>query len=399
MLIRDNPPLHLTYCLNVHPGESWQENLQAVTSYAAAVKRIVAPGKVFGLGLRLGNAAARQLSQDGNLEKFKTVLAEQEMYALTVNGFPYGRFHAEPVKQNVYRPDWREKDRLEYTMLLADILARLLPDAVTGSISTVPGSFKPWIQSDSDVEAIVENLARFTSHAAAIMNGTGKTVTLALEPEPDCFLETTSEVLDFFDRRLLPHGTDFLVRNEGMSAGDAERVIRRHVGVCFDTCHHAVQFEDLPGSLERLRAEGIRICKVQLSAALRVPLTGTTSSLLEGFFDPVYLHQCRIKGSARQIVSLPDLSAEALAAAETSDDGELRCHFHVPLYFRGDGELDSTASLLNDDFFDALAGSSVSTLEIETYTFDVLPEAAKETNIVDSIAAEYRWVLERVGGS
>jgi len=44
--------------------------------------------------------------------------------------------------------------------------------------------------------------------------------------------------------------------------------MRCHLGVCLDTCHSALQFEDPLESLRAYRDEGIRISKIQLSAAL-----------------------------------------------------------------------------------------------------------------------------------
>jgi hypothetical protein len=141
MKLRDNPPLHLTYCLNIHPGETWEANFAAIRQNATKVRDAVAGrGEPFGLGLRLGNVAARSLMEKTALESFRGFLAEQNMYVFTINGFPYGAFHGKPVKEAVYRPDWRTRERRDYTIVLADILAALLPEGVPGSISTVPCS-------------------------------------------------------------------------------------------------------------------------------------------------------------------------------------------------------------------------------------------------------------------
>ena len=63
--------------------------------------------------------------------------AEQNLYVFTINGFPYGCFHGARVKENVYVPDWRTPERRDYTNLLADILADLLPRNLTVQIFRV----------------------------------------------------------------------------------------------------------------------------------------------------------------------------------------------------------------------------------------------------------------------
>ena len=186
MKIQDNPPLHLTYCLNLHPGEAWAENFAAIQTHVLAIRDRVAPGGPFGLGLRLGDRAARELAPATRLAELRDFLAAHGLYAFTVNGFPYGAFHGTAVKENVYRPDWRSAERLDYTVRLAEILAALLPEGVAGSISTVPVSYKDWMKSEADLRPAVENLAECAHRLEELYRRTGKDIALALEPEPDC---------------------------------------------------------------------------------------------------------------------------------------------------------------------------------------------------------------------
>src|SRR5207302_8360778 len=212
MILRDSPPIHLTYCLNVHRGETWTENFAAIREHACAIRDRVSRGKPFGLGLRLSEAAARELAQIKAREAFKEFLAAENLYVFTINGFPFGRFHGARVKENVYAPDWRSPERLAYTRLLADILADLLPAGLEGSISTVPGSFKPGIKNETDVREMVCALAECASHFAKIESETGKLLHLGLEPEPACFLETTNETVAFFDGPLAAKNSPDLLR-------------------------------------------------------------------------------------------------------------------------------------------------------------------------------------------
>jgi hypothetical protein len=371
MRIRDNPPLHLTYCLNIHPGETWQENFAAIRQNATKVRDSVAKkGVPFGLGLRLCKVAACSLMEKTALESFRGFLAEQNMYVFTINGFPYGPFHGKPVKEAVYQPDWRTRERRDYTIILAGILAALLPDGVPGSISTVPCSYKEWIKTDSDIAVMVRNLEECAGHLALIEQRTGKHISLALEPEPDCFLETTDDILKFFKEHLV-------------------KSCIPHLGVCFDTCHLAVQFEDLENSLQQLLAAGISVPKIQLSAALKTRITEPALHELERYCDNVYLHQVRTRDSSGVITRYKDLSPELLGRLRDSAAAELRAHFHVPLYLAGAGCLGSTVHDLTPAFFKTALAAGIPHLEIETYTFDVLPPELRAVSVTDSIAREF----------
>lgn len=397
MQLRQDPPLHLTYCLNIHPGETWADNLQAIKDFSLKIKDRVAPNRSFGLGLRLSHQAAVALGDLGELARFKTFLAAHDLYVFTINGFPYGTFHGDHVKEQVYRPDWRTQERKDYTMRLGRILAELLPEGVPGSISTVPGTYKPWMRGAEDLRRIVDNLIDCVDDLVSIRSQTGRDISVGLEPEPDCLLETTDETTEFFNRHLLRRGTTRLASRRGCSRTQAEKDIRRHLGVCLDACHLSLQFEDMSRSLRDYEESDIRISKIQLSAALKSAITDEAVRQLEGFCDDVYLHQVRVRDSYANTESYPDLSHELLADIRKGETRELRTHFHVPLYFAGHGAVQSTVSDLTPVFFRDLLQLSVSALEIETYTFGVLPEHTRSPDVIDSVAEEYAWAIRKIG--
>ncbi len=382
MKLSSNPPVHLTYCLNIHRGESWKENREAIRTFACTVKDKVAPARPFGLGLRLSHRAARELHSNAELASFKQLLEENGLYVFTINGFPYGVFHKQPVKETVYQPDWSTEERRDYTCMLAEILASLLPEGEIGTISTVPGTYKPFLGKNAGdtVNGIVENLDRTARFLKDLQRRTGKTISVCLEPEPDCILETTEEVTSFFQE----HGLN-----------------RDYIGICLDTAHTAVEFEDPAESLDTLQAAGIHVGKIQLSAAPALAPTPAALKRLESFSDPVYLHQVKARKRNGEIVSFRDLS-DALdsckgAAGESFES--LRVHFHVPLFFQQHEELSSTAGLLKGPFAEKLKQGACPHLEIETYTFDVLPPELRTCEITDSIAREFAWVLELIGST
>ena len=383
MQIQTPSPVHLTYCLNIHPGETLAENLAAIRQHAVAVKQHVSPAAPFGLGLRLGAAAAAELRAPAARQALRAELETLGLYAFTVNGFPFGQFHGARVKENVYAPDWRTRERLDYTCLLADILADLLPDGSSGSISTLPGSFKPWLRTEADIVAVAENLVACAGHLAELRARTGREIQVGLEPEPFCLLETTDEVLRFFAGPLA-----------AACATTAERdAVRRHLGVCLDTCHVALQFESPLAALRRYRAAGIRVSKIQISAALETDPPNVVA--LRAFNEPVYLHQTKARLNNGALLAWPDLPDALPALAQNTEWEAVRVHFHVPLFWEGGAGLRSTAALLDGEFFRE-ACATTEQLEVETYTFSVLPEPLRAGGVVACVSRELDWVRQRL---
>jgi sugar phosphate isomerase/epimerase len=397
MIVPGAPAQHLTYCTNIHPGETWDEVFANVATHVVAVKARVCPDRPFGVGLRLSGAAAASLSRPATLEAFRGFLQAEGLYVFTINGFPHGTFHGTTVKELVYRPDWLEDERVSYSDQLALLLAELLPPdpALEGSVSTVPGAFRPRAAGEGAVPRIAAALRRHARTLWQLRERTGRTIALALEPEPHCLLETTTDAVDFFAEHLFSRRSvaEFAAET-GLGLPAAEQALRHHLGVCLDACHAAVEFEEPASALQRLAGAGIRIAKIQVSAGLRVvrPDAGSLAALAR-FADPVYLHQvvARRGDALRRHLDLP----EALAAAGPQDD-EWRVHFHVPLFQERLGPFHNTQPFL-DQLLPAAARAGASPhFEVETYTWDVLPEEHRRQPVVDAIARELAWTLERL---
>lgn len=389
--------VHLTYCTNIHPGETWPEVRRNVETHCVAVKAAVCPDEPFGLGLRLSAEAALGLEEPEALEAFRELLEHHGLYVFTINGFPYGRFHRTRVKESVYEPDWRSRARAEYTERLSRILAKLLPDGVEGSVSTVPVGFRPaFLEKDGAVTEAVRRLIDQGAMLARLHQETGRVVRLALEPEPHCVVETVPEAVRFFEERLFGAVARLqMAKACGFApGGEAEAALRRHLGVCLDTCHAAVEFEEPAVAVRELRAAGIAITKVQLSAGLQVAAaTAGERNALRRFADDVYLHQVveRSSGSLRRYLDLP----EALAVG---GEGEWRVHFHVPLFLEQLGSFRNTQPFLRE-ILALHREEPVSThLEVETYTWDVLPAEHRTVDVATAVSREMQWVLDRLRG-
>lgn len=374
--------IHLAYCTNIHRGEGWNETFNGLNEYTLKVKEKVSQSDPFAIGLRLGYKAALELSEtgSGNLDEFIKWLDHNNCYIFSINGFPYGQFHGSRVKEQVYSPDWTFDSRVEYTNLLFDILAEILPSGMSGSVSTLPGSFKEFIQDDTQQgNVIIENLARCGKHINDLIEKTGKDLHLGLEPEPLGWFENTPETLSFFKRFRNIHGDEF------------DNVI----GVNYDTCHLAIEYENAKESLLLLKNNNIKISKIHLSSALKLKPNQQTVDSLKEYQDDVYLHQVIAKlqnGDLIRFKDLPD-AIENFLKGNCNDD-EWRVHFHIPLHASPDSLFDDTRDHIKDTLSVLSSDPEMCKhLEMETYTWEVLPNSMQSNSVVDQLSLEYDWTL------
>jgi hypothetical protein len=384
--MKAGPGLHLAYCTNVHRGETWAETLAALERHTLPVRRRVAPGRSYAIGLRLGQRAAAELARPEALLAFQRWLERHDCYVFTVNGFPYGSFHGTRVKEQVYAPDWSTPERVAYTRQLFELLCQLAPAGAACSVSTVPASFKGFVAAEPErLSAIHSNLTACARQIADLAEKTGRDLHLGLEPEPLCLIETSAETVAFFDA--------------WRDSDPAVDPLLRHVGVNYDCCHLAVEFETAAAALDRIVAAGLRLSKLHLSSALRVRPDAAGRAALAAFVEPVYLHQVVVGSAAggvrRRYVDLPDALADA---TPVQPGDEWRVHFHVPLHAApGEPFHDTRDHLLEAlDWLKAHPGACTH-LEMETYTWEVLPPGWR-LPIEDQLVREYAWTLEAMAG-
>ncbi len=380
------PSFHLAYCTNIHRGESWPETFTALKTHALAVREKVCPGRPFAIGLRLSQQAANQLSDRTARREFRHWLDRNSCYVFTINGFPFGAFHGTRVKEQVYAPDWTTPERAAYTNLLFDLLAEIVPAGVEGSVSTLPGSFKGFAPDASAQKLMRQNLWQTVEHIARLSQQTGRKLHLGLEPEPLCLLENTAETISFFEQLRTEH------------PGDSR--LDEFLGVNYDCCHLAVEYEEPATALGSLQKAGIRLSKIHLSSALKTRATPEARNALGAFADDVYLHQVIERDAAGQrrfFRDLPDALQAAQPALKNIPAPEWRIHFHVPLHAATVPPFENTNDHLLGTL-DWLANNpaACSHLEMETYTWEVLPPELKSQKVADQLAAEYVWTLARL---
>lgn len=378
---------HLSYCTNIHPAETWEKTKEVLETHVLAVRdRLRSAGSLqadepFAIGLRLSAVAARELLEGDHLTKFKDWLEETNTYVFTINGFPYGSFHGTRVKEQVFMPDWTDRARLEYTKDLFRILAIIAKPGTAASVSTLPGSHKTFSAPDEPIHRHLIELAYWLEELAT---DTGHDFHLGLEPEPLGHFENTAETLDFFEQL---HEI----------AHDPE-VIRRRIGLNYDACHFALEYDPAEWALDVLTAAGIRISKIHLSSALSLdPGDPTALEAIRAFDEPIYFHQVLLRSGDGTVTRFPDLP-DFFAAVEngTLDPAhflEMRVHFHIPLDAEPAAPLKST----QDQTREVLAWKKKNPgacehYEIETYTWGVLPGGLQRP-VEEQLAGEYGWVL------
>jgi hypothetical protein len=392
---------HLTYSTLVHPGDTWEEMWHSLITYVPRVKARVSPNAPFGVSLRLSASSADTLIKSPEERaKLKSFLDDNDLYLYTVNAFPYGPFKNTIVKEQVFEPDWRGQPRALYTENVAEILAEVGSQHVNPSIQSPPLGFKARVTGNDVVEAYAANIRQLAVFLHRLRERTGRTVTLALEPEPFCFLETTPETVHFFTKVLRSDASlKALATTLGVNDDQAREILRRHIGTVYDICHQAVEYEDVSASLQSLVDNDIPVFKLQEAAAVRIPQVSAASvKALSEYVDSIYLTQTieRRDGKLNRFLNLQD----AFAAFKKDPGGqrEWRTHFHVPIFLEDLGQHFKTTRFAIEEALAFHKRTPLSTqLEIETYTWDVLPDHLKTGDIVDYVVMEIEWVRSQLG--
>jgi sugar phosphate isomerase/epimerase len=385
----------LTYSTLVHPADDWEQLYHSLVTYLPKVKARIAGNKSFGVCIRLSaNSAATLAHSATERGKLKKFLADNDMYIYTANAFVYGHFKGAAVKEQVYEPDWRSEERTQYTINVADILADVCPPGSAPSIQTAPLGFKARVTGPDVVASYTENVLRVVAHLIALEAKTGRTVQLAIEPEPFCFLETTDETIAYFrDHLFTGKAAERLAKLAHIPVAEAIGALRRHLGIVYDICHQAVEYEDITASLQKLVDAGVPIFKLQEAAALYVPeVTQGAVDTLKRYAKTIYLTQTLEKrnGKLNRYLNVDD----AIAAFE-KDPGEpreWRTHIHVPVFLDDLGQFRTTRFAIEDALRFHKKTPLSHHLEVETYTWDMLPDSLKTGDIVEYVCRELDWV-------
>jgi hypothetical protein len=428
--------LRLGYCMNLHAASDFESLLQGMRDVSVPLSARLTSTQEFGVGMYLPAELAAALLEDesrAQLESLAEFLRERRLSPFTFNAFPYGGFQTDGLKAEVYRPTWVEQERVTYTLQVAECACFLATrlGLTRISISTHPGSFGAWLQP-GDMEACADNMARVVERFVQIERETGVCFVLSLEAEPRASAGTSLELAQF---RELANARILALLSADSDQGRASALLRRHFGTCLDTCHSAVAFEDAAEAMQLLQSAGGTLGKIQYSSALRLEDPGANPAgvaTMLALDEPRFLHQVmgRSSGGGGQVLSVADLPelAALLAPQSVPDESkgsqasraewlacdEWRCHFHVPVDrdsmevpLEGSAPNASPATRLGTTREHAAALLELALqspdafvdnelhVEIETYTWDVLPNAVRDTAaLVDALEREYRSVLD-----
>jgi len=415
--VHDEHPLRsvrLAYCTNLHPGETWAEVRAGLERITLPLRERLAPGERFGVGMYLAGAVLAGADERREpLDELARFLADHGLEPFTFNAFPYGGFHAAGLKERVYEPSWLEERRLAYTLGVARAAARfselgLLAGVGHVSVSTHAGGWGGALAGPARLHECARGFARAALGLARIARAGGPTVVLALEAEPRSSANDGRELAEFLvvarARAARAIGEEL-----GLAPAPAEELAARHLGTCLDCCHSAVEFEDARAAWDLARHGG-SVGKVQVSSALTLRDPAAAEEARARFLaldEPRYLHQVTgrdARGELWRVADLPEL-ARALEGAERGawlGCREWRCHFHVPVDLAALAGLGTTRAHAEAILEAALADPSSwrdpeLQLEIETYTWDVLPREARGAGeLVDGLEREYRAVMEQL---
>lgn len=362
---RDDSVVHLSYCTNMHPAEDLEGIIGQLHTFAGPVRRLLG-WPVLGVGLWLPAPAARHLASDpAALSLLKRTLEQEQLEVVTLNGFPYKSFQAEVVKGAVYRPDWLERERLDYTLDLALVLHQLLPeDAAEGSISTLPFGWRTrFPEGTAPADAALLAVA---TELQALAGEYGRPVRLAVEPEPGCVVETMQSGIEAVGRLGVPDW----------------------IGMCLDACHLATQFED-DSVLGLADVHKVGVYKAQVSNALRV--NEADRAWLDDFAEPRFMHQIRQQDGYGE----DDLTVGTSKSFDPEQ--EWRVHYHLPL----DQTERTTQPELRRTLKALVGGPRPVTqhLDVETYTWSVLPGTQRPQGteaLIKGIAGELDWTAARL---
>lgn len=375
----------LCYCGNVHAAADLEELLRSIHDGPARVRSELGVNKL-SYGLWVSDRALSQ-SREEEHERLRAALESNCIEVSTMNAFPLGNFHAEVVKYQVYKPNWTDPKRAQYTLACAELLEMLLPEGQQqGTISTLPLGYRSDFESPESVALACRALCQLALDLEKRAETSGASIRVCLEPEPGCALESSADFIEFWSGPLAESAADM----------SAQNAVLHHLGICIDTCHHALAFEEPRRLLQSLQEASIPIGKIQLSSAARLdPTAPRALAAMKGLDEARFLHQVRARTNDGQIAGCDDLAE----VASLPKDGEWRVHFHLPIHHTSFGALGTTQAFLNEIMDELSELDAMPHLEIETYTWHVLPAELRPKGpaaLARCIASEWRYAEERL---
>lgn len=402
---------HLSYCTNIHKGESWNEVFTNIKKYTVNVKKLITRKKWFSIGLCLSNKSVKSLTKKNILKKFQKWLLKKYIYIQTINSFCFTNFHEKNIKQKIYNPNWGTYERYIFTKQIINIIKHTLLITTTGTISTVPLFYKYTIKTKKEKYILLQksiiNLMNILIHLKKI----NKNISICMEPEPDCYLEKTSDVITFYNKRLYIHGNEYLQKNYKITKKINKQLIKKYIKVCYDICHFSLFKEKIQQTLSKFKKEKIDIGKIQLSSGLKTN-EPKNYFLKNNFFKKLnkitkktpFLHQAystiinknnTISSHYKDLFEIKKRPLLEKKPIKMINKKIWKVHYHIPLYKSKHQNFKTTQKEISNLFRILLNSKKYkipTSIEIETYTWDNFKKSQK-INLLTSIVNEYKYTL------
>ncbi len=401
----NNETIHLTYCTNIHKEKNWKKIFKNLNTYPNLIRKKIKKNEKFSIGLCLSHLNTLELKNI--LITFKQWLKNNHFYIQTINGFCYQTFHKKNIKHSIYYPNWNNIKRYNFTKLLIKTLNYLLTEKY-GTISTIPIFYKKTVKTKKvkyySLQKSIINLMKIIVYLHNFKKKTN--LYICLEPEPDCLLENTNDIIFFYTQHLWKHGTEYLHKNFKIKKKNALLLIKYYIQICYDVCHFALLEESPHKTFITLNKKSIKIGKIQASLCININ-EPRSFYLKKKFLENIkeitkktqFLHQTELKNlitkKKTKIKDLEDIlkKNEDITKKNKYDTKiqQYKIHYHVPLYKKTYQKFKIT----NLPLLQTIKNIHLTTtkvVEIETYTWSCIKKSQK-LNISKSLINEYKIIL------
>jgi hypothetical protein len=387
-----NVSVDLSYCTNIHFGESWEEVFYILKFHSRKLRNAFLKMDQFGIGLRLSNSSIINLSKSSFFFDFLFWLKINNFYIKSVNGFPYSFFGSNYIKDNVYLPDWSNFKRYIYSRRIIILFSNFLNKNNFGGISTLPLSYKYFFCNYSYNNLYIKSI-KYLYSLLILLNDIYVNnkifIHLDIEPEPDCVVSNTLDYINFFKKWLLDRIILYFLKKK------IHMFILNYFRICFDICHSSVEFESICQSFNSIFLFNIKFGKFQISSSLKIDKMNFYNSYVFSYLpETPYIHQVYGKTFYDNIITYKDISLAHILLYKKKIV-EYRIHYHVPIFFDKYEIFESTQQYIIEFFKLLKKRNAFYIFEIETYTFDILPCYLK-LNILYSLKREYDWVIKNL---
>jgi len=227
-----------------------------LNQHVPGVKHLVRRHDSFGIGLQLSSQTISELSDPLASSQLRQFLSQNQCYLFTLDGFNKDLF------------DWKDEKLLAYHNSLATLLSKLLPPRITGSVSTVPGTPRQFVNTETDMQKIAQQWVSHAEHLIRLERETGKQIVLAIKSDTASFLQSAQQSADFLNQHVFStRSCASLATQLDVNIEDAEDLLRTHITLCLDATETPKEILSFQAYIKAIESQGISVGKKQLTVA------------------------------------------------------------------------------------------------------------------------------------